>query len=624
MNYLSAENISKAFSERWLFKNISFGISQGEKVALVGANGTGKSTLLKVLTGELESDTGEVSRKKDIKMGFLTQQPIVPDAMTIEQIIFDDENEIARVVRTYEDLLAGIGDANKMQSVLERMEELNAWDYESKVKQVIAKLGLHDLQKKFGEMSGGQRKRVFLAKLLLSEPDLIIMDEPTNHLDLEAIEWLEGYLNALSITLIMVTHDRYFLDNVANLIIELDRGKLYSYKGNYAYFLEKKTQREEILKSEVEKARNLMRKELEWMRRQPKARGTKAKYRIDAFHELKEKASTNLKKDTLELDIKETRQGGKVLEIHHINKKYNDQWVIKDFSYIFKKKDRIGVVGKNGVGKSTFLNIISGLDTADSGKSILGQTTNVGYFTQEAIQLNPDNRVIEEVKAIAEFITMADGTMISASKFLEQFLFPVEMQYSPVHKLSGGERKRLQMLKILIKNPNFLILDEPTNDLDIDTLNVLEDFLEKFGGCLVLVSHDRYFMDNLVDQLFVFEGDGHIRIFNGNYSDYREVVEMEEEMAAKAPAPKAVEPSAPASVENAAKRKLSFKEQKELEELPKELEKLEAEKTQITELLNQGQADHIQLAEWAKQIQSIDSQLDEKTLRLLELEELQG
>lgn len=624
MNYLSAENISKAYSERWLFKNISIGIGQGEKIALVGANGTGKSTLLRVLTGEIESDSGSVSINKEIKVGYLTQQPSVDDNITIEQIIFDEHNEIAAVVKKYEELLAGIGNQDHFQAVLERMEELGAWDYESKVKQVIAKLGLHDLEKKFGEMSGGQRKRVFLAKLLLSEPDLIIMDEPTNHLDLEAIEWLEGYLNALSVTLIMVTHDRYFLDNVANEIVELDRGKLYTYKGNYAYFLEKKTMREEILKSEVEKARNLMRKELEWMRKQPRARGTKAKYRVDAFYELKDKASINLKKESLELDIKETRQGGKVLEIDKINKSYGGMKVIDNFSYIFKKKDRIGVVGKNGVGKSSFLNIISGQAQPDSGKSILGQTTKVGYFTQEAVQLNLENRVIEEVKEIAEFITLADGTLVSASKFLEQFLFPVEMQYNPVHKLSGGEKKRLQLLKILVTNPNFLILDEPTNDLDIDTLNVLEDFLERFGGCLVLVSHDRYFMDNLVDQIFAFEGEGRIRTFNGNYSDYRDTLDMEKEMAEQRALKAPAQPSTKVESSGSEKKKLSFKEQKELEDLEKEVAKMESQKEEINQKMLSGETNHHQLAEWAKEIEQLDAQLDVKILRLLELEELKG
>jgi ABC transport system ATP-binding/permease protein len=444
------------------------------------------------------------------------------------------------------------------------------------------------------------------------------MDEPTNHLDLSAIEWLENYLSGQQITLIMVTHDRYFLDNVATEIIELDRGQLFRYKGNYAYFLEKKSEREEMLKTEVAKARNLLKKELEWMRKQPKARGTKAKYRIDAFYELKEKASQDLKKDRLELDIKEARQGGKILEVEHISKSYNGLKIVDDFSYVFKKNDRIGVVGKNGVGKSTFLDMLTLRLKPDSGEVIPGVTTKFGYFTQEAISLNPNNRLIEEVKSIAEFITLSDGSQVSASKFLDNFLFPPEKQYNYVNKLSGGEKKRLQLLKLLVTNPNFLILDEPTNDFDIDTLNVLEDFLEKFSGCLVLVSHDRYFMDHLVDQLFIFEGDGVIRPFNGNYTDYRDWVEEEE--AQKEAKPKA----APVKEEKPReeKRKASFKEKQEYEQLEKEIADLESKKSGITELLNSGTTDHQQLAQWAKEIDQLSNTIELKTLRWMELSEL--
>jgi ATP-binding cassette subfamily F protein uup len=523
LNYLSAELVAKTYNDNWLFKEVSLGISQGEKFALVGNNGVGKSTLLKILTGEIEPDQGKVSVRQGIRLGFLTQQPTVDSQLSVKDILFSDSNEIARVVKEYEDCLHHPETSSeRMQAVLEKMEELKAWDYENKVHEIIEKLGVPDIDKKFGELSGGQRKRIFLAQLLLLEPDLIIMDEPTNHLDLSAIEWLENYLSGQNITLIMVTHDRYFLDNVATEIIELDRGQLFRYKGNYAYFLEKKAAREELLKIEVTKARNLLKKELEWMRRQPRARGTKAKYRVDAYYELEKKASQDLKKDRLELDIKEARQGGKIVEVEHISKKYGESTIVNNFSYVFKKKDRIGVVGKNGIGKSTFLDMITGKLKPDKGEVIPGLTTKFGYFTQETVNLNPSNRLIEEVKQIAEFITLSDGSQVSASKFLDTFLFPPEKQYTYIEKLSGGEKKRLQLLKLLVTNPNFLILDEPTNDFDIDTLNVLEDFLDKFSGCLLLVSHDRYFMDHLVDQLFVFEGDGHIRLFNGNYTDYRD------------------------------------------------------------------------------------------------------
>lgn len=622
MNYLSAETLSKSFHDRWLFQDLTLGISQGEKFALVGENGTGKSTLLKILTGQLQSDSGEVKIRDGIKLGFLTQQPNVAGHLSIKDILFNEQNEVARVVKEYEDCIhhpETSGD--RMQKVLERMEELNAWDYDSKVQEITGKLGITDLDQKFEQLSGGQRKRIFLAQLLLSDPDLIIMDEPTNHLDLEAIEWLEGYLSAPNITLIMVTHDRYFLDNVSKEILELDRGKLYRYKGNYAYFLEKKNEREEMLKTEVAKAKNLLKKELEWMRKQPRARGTKAKYRIEAFYDIQDKASQNIKKDKLELDIQEARQGGKVLELHNVTKGFGGRNMVKDFSYVFKKKDRIGIVGKNGIGKSTFLDLITKQSKPDSGEVIPGITTRMGYFTQETEDLNPGHRVIEEVKEIAEFITMADGSQLSASKFLETFLFSSEKQYTFIDKLSGGEKKRLQLLKILVKNPNFLILDEPTNDFDIDTLNVLEDFLEKFNGCLLLVSHDRYFMDHLVDQLFIFEGEGQIRKFNGNYSDYR--IEQDELEAMRLAAEKKPAPAIkPIESDPNKKKAATHKEKKEYEDLQKLIRKLEEEKKQVSEKLNAPGMNHEELIKLGQRLESIAAEVDEKTLRWLELDEV--
>jgi len=617
VNYLSAESLSKSFRETWLFKDITLGVSRGDKIALVGANGAGKSTLLKILTGQIQSDSGKVVLREGIRTGYLQQQQNVPAETPVKSILFDESNKVAKVVRDYEDALHDPHvDANRMQNLLDLMSELNAWDYDAKVQEITGKLGVPSLDMKFGELSGGQRKRIFLAQLLLAEPDLIVLDEPTNHLDLEAIEWLEGYLSGVNVTLVMVTHDRYFLDNVANEIMELDRGKLYTYKGNYAFFLEKKAEREEMLRLEVDKARNLMRKELEWMRKQPKARGTKAKYRIDAFYELKEKASQNLKKDKMELDIQETRQGTKVLELHNISKSYNGVPMIDNFNYIFKKQDRLGIVGKNGVGKSTFLNLITGKIKADKGEIIPGVTTKMGYFTQESEDLNPAHRVIEEVKAIAEFITLADGSTVSASKFLDLFLFPPEKQYTFIDKLSGGERKRLQLLKVLITNPNFMILDEPTNDFDIDTLNVLEEFLEKFGGCLLLVSHDRYFMDHLVEQLFVFEGDGKITLFNGNYTDYRDWLEEKEILEAGTVKKEVVK-----EVKEAGK-KSTFKEKKEFDDIQKEIDKLENEKRTVTEKLNDQSLSHQQLTELGKRIEEITLELDTKTARWLELDEL--
>ena len=620
MNYLSAEGIAKSFDDKWLFRDIFIGISQGEKLALVGNNGVGKSTLLRILTGEIEPDAGNVSVRDGIRTGFLTQQPSVDNNVLVKDLLFSEENEVARVVKEYEDCIHHPDvSSERMQNVLEKMTELNAWDYDAKVHEITGKLGVPDLDKKFGELSGGQKKRIFLAQLLLKEPDLIILDEPTNHLDLTAIEWLENYLRGQMITLIMVTHDRYFLDNVVSEIVELDRGQIFRYKGNYAYFLEKKSTRDELLKIEVTKARNLLKKELEWMRRQPRARGTKAKYRIEAFYDLKEKASQDLRRDKLELDIKEARQGGKILEVNHISKSYGDHVIIRDFSNVFKKQDRIGIIGPNGVGKSTLLDMLSGKLMPDKGEIIPGITTKFGYFTQEVISLNPENRVIEEVKEIAEFITLSDGSQVSASKFLDSFLFSPDKQYNFINKLSGGEKKRLQLLKLLVTNPNFLVLDEPTNDFDIDTLNVLEDFLEKFTGCLLLVSHDRYFMDHLVDQLFVFEGDGTIRFFNGNYSDYRSWLEENEAIVENTPVPMLPERNSNSQQE---KKKPSFKEKQEYSQLQSEIELLEKEKIELANLLSSGTTDHQKIMEWSARIQSLNEAVERKTSRWMELAEL--
>jgi ATP-binding cassette subfamily F protein uup len=615
---LSCESLAKSFHEKWLFRDITFGISKGEKIAFVGVNGVGKSTLLKMLTGEVKSDGGKIAIRDGLRIGSLSQQPKVSPDTVVDDVLFDSSNPIALVVKEYEEAIHDphtTGD--RMQALLERMEELNAWSFDSKVQEITSRLGVPDLHKTFGQLSGGERKRIFLAQLLLSEPDLIIMDEPTNHLDVEAIQWLETYLSGVNITLIMVTHDRYFLDAVANKILELDRGKLFVYTGKYAYFLEKKAEREEMLKTEVERARNLLRTELEWMRKQPRARGTKAKYRIDAFHVLKEKASQDLKKDRLELEVQAARQGGKILEVEAISKSHGDAKIIDNFSYVFKKKDRIGVVGKNGVGKSTFLDLLTGRLAPDKGEVIRGQTTKIGYFTQESTALNPSHRVIDEVKAIAEFITMPDGSSLSASRFLETFLFTPEKQYTFIEKISGGERKRLQLLKELIKNPNFLVLDEPTNDFDIDTLNVLEEFLLKFPGCLLLVSHDRYFMDHLVDQLFVFEGDGRIRLFNGNYSDYR--VEQEELEIVK---DEVADPVEVAEVPSAAKRKISYSEKKELETIEGEISQLESERESATGKIGAEGISHQEITALSSKIETLTRDIESKTLRWLELEEL--
>lgn len=619
MNYLSAEAISKSVNDRWLFNEITFGITQSEKLVLVGENGTGKSTLLRLLAGEIPPDDGEVVTRSGITIGYLKQESSAPSHLTIKNILFSDDNVTAGIVNEYELAVADTSTpADKLQYLLEEMERVNGWEYEARVQEVTAKLGIDNLDQPFEELSGGQKKRVFLAQVLLSNPDLILMDEPTNHLDIDAIEWLEKYLSAQHITLLMITHDRYFLDNIATSILELDKGKLYRYEGNYAYFLEKKAEREEMKKAEVAKAKNLLRKELEWMRRQPKARGTKSQSRIDAFYELQEKASQNVKKEKLELDVKETRQGGKILEVYNLKKSYGNTPIVDDFSYTFKKKDRIGIVGRNGVGKSTFLNLLTGREQPDSGKVVPGITTTFGYFTQESISLNPENRVIEELLEIADYITLSDGTQISAAKFLEMFLFIGDKQYTFIEKLSGGEKKRLQLMKVLMRNPNFLILDEPTNDFDLDSLNVLEEFLEKFGGCLLLVSHDRYFLDNLVDQLIVFDGNGKLRFYNGNYTAYRE----QESVKSARQKPIEKEKKETQTIDSKEKKKLSFNEKREYESLQVEIEKLEKEKKELVDKMTNQQLEYDELLQVSEKVEQLTESIDEKTLRWMELDEL--
>jgi ATP-binding cassette subfamily F protein uup len=515
--------------------------------------------------------------------------------------------------------LEGVGN---LDQAIERMEALKAWDYEVKIKQIMGKLGIHDLEKPVKHLSGGQRKRVAMARVLIEQPDLLIMDEPTNHLDLDTIEWLENLIATQQQTLLLVTHDRYFLDRVANEIVEINNGQLFRYKGNYSYFLEKKAERELAQEAETDKAKNLMRKELEWMRRQPKARGTKSKSRIDAFYELKDKASRQNNSSTIELSMKAVRQGGKVIEVEKINKNFSGQSVVKDFSYVFKKMDRIGVIGKNGVGKTSFLNMLTGKIQPDSGTIDKGATTTIGYYTQDELSFKEDLRVIDVVLEIAEVVSMANGQVVTASQFLQYFLFTGAMQYSVVSKLSGGEKRRLQLLKILIKNPNFLILDEPTNDLDIVTLNILEDFLQNFPGCLIIVTHDRYFMDQLVDHLFVFEGEGKIKDFPGNYTDYREWLEEEKKELSTTKQAFAPVLSKSELVQNTGKKKITFKEKQEYEQLEKEINQLEKQKKQLIEKMNNGSVNHQELAQSASQVEDIDRQLAAKSDRWLELAEL--
>ncbi|MCU0449882.1 MAG: ABC-F family ATP-binding cassette domain-containing protein [Bernardetiaceae bacterium] len=627
-NLLSADNISKTFdNERWLFRNVSLGIGQGEKVAIVGANGSGKTTLLSVLAGTLPPDTGSVGLRRGTQLGYLTQNPqFAPDA-TVWQAIFEAENEQIAAVRAYEHALLHPERDDLMTKALTRMDTHDAWGLEYRVKEVLGKLDLHDVTRPVNVMSGGQKKRIALAKLLLQEADLLILDEPTNHLDLSTIEWLEGFLSGQNRSLLLVTHDRYFLDRVCNVVVELDGGQLYRYEGNYGYFLEKKEERAQQETAETDKARNLMRKELDWIRRQPKARGTKAKYRVEAFEDLKEKAEGKAPTKSLELNVSMSRLGNKIIEAEGLHKKFGDQVVLANFSYTFKRGDRVGVIGPNGVGKSTLLNLLTGQLEPDQGRLSTGETVVLGYYTQQELNLPEDQRVIDVVKSVAEVITTGTGEEISASQLLTHFMFAPRVQYTPVAKLSGGEKRRLQLLRVLIKNPNFLILDEPTNDLDLLTLNILEDFLAQFGGCLLLVSHDRYFMDRLVDHLFVFEGQGQVRDFPGNYSDYK--VWQEEQVAAQAPTPP--RKPAPASSQPAAKpepatgkRRPSFKEKQEFDQLEALIPRLEAEKTALEQQLSAGGPDHAQLLAWSQAIGRLTDELDTKTLRWLELAELLG
>ncbi|MCP9763676.1 ABC-F family ATP-binding cassette domain-containing protein [Lacihabitans soyangensis] len=621
MNYLSAENLGRNLGERWLFKNLSFGVLQGEKVALIGTNGCGKSSLMDVIAGLIPADEGVMSIRKEIKVGYLNQNPNFSKTSTVLETIFASKNPIAEAIKNYEYAVEH-NDYEGISKYTELITELDGWDYESKVKQILGKLDVHDMDKLMGELSGGQQKRVTLAKVLIEEPDFLILDEPTNHLDLDTIEWLENHLSSSNTTLFLVTHDRYFLDKVCNRIMELVDSKMHRYVGNYAYFLEKKAERAEIEAVTLEKDKSLLKKELEWMRRQPKARTHKATYRENAFYELKEKTSGKRNEDKLELSVKSERIGNKIIEIQHVSKSFKDKVIVKEFSYTFKKGDRIGIVGKNGMGKSTLLGMINGEIKPDQGKVIKGETIKIGYYKQDGLVYDPEQKVIENVREVAEFIKLGDGREISASAFLTLFLFPPATQYAQISKLSGGERRRLQLLKVLIENPNFLILDEPTNDLDIATLNVLEEFLMGYGGCLLVVSHDRYFLDRIVDHTFAFEGDGLIKDFPGNYTDYRIWQEENAKQQKKGKDNKPVTVEITPAKETAPKRKLSFKEKTEFDTLEKEISVLENLKIELTEKLSSSNLPFDEIADISKKLEDTVNDLEEKELRWLELSEL--
>jgi ATP-binding cassette subfamily F protein uup len=618
---LSIEQLSKSYNEQALFNDLTFGISQGEKVALVGKNGCGKSTLLKIIGGFETPDSGKVVFRKGVKIGFLAQNPEFSNHLSIRDYIFNQESELLSTIKEYEQLIESPDyEANgvKYEALLHKMDVLSAWDFEAQIKQILGKLGVHDMDAYVDELSGGQKKRVAMAAVLVGNPDFLILDEPTNHLDIEAIEWLEKYLSTQTISLLLVTHDRYFLEGVTNEIIEIADQTLYAYKGNYSYYLEKKSERESQEASEVAKARNLLVKELDWLRRMPKARGTKAKYRIDAAHELMDVAGKNLNEDTLTLKIRTKRQGKKILELHEVSKSYDGEKFVDGFTYFFKKHDRVGIIGKNGVGKTTFLNVITDQIRPDAGEVVVGETIQFGYYHQEGVQWPAGTKVIDVVQEVAEVVTLSDGATISAAQFLNHFLFPHEMHLTPVEKLSGGEKRRLQLLRVLIKAPNFLILDEPTNDLDILTMNVLEDYLANFEGTLIVVSHDRYFMDKLTDHLFVFKGGGQIHDFPGNYSDYKNHLEGQEKRVAK----EQVKPKAKKTATAAQKKKLSYKEKQEYESLEKEIEELEGHKQSIIDKMNYGTENHEELLSWAKETERLTALIEQKEMRWLELSEL--
>jgi len=616
--FLQVENLSKRFGDQLLFENISFTIFQHQKVALISRNGAGKTTLMEILAGNDTPENGLITKTGDIRIGYLKQIPDLDENLTVFEAVFQSGDEIVETIRNFENALR-LNHKDDITKYTELMESHHAWDYEVKVKQILTQLKINDYDQPISELSGGQKKRVAMANVLINEPDLLMLDEPTNHLDLEMIEWLENYLEKTKITLFMVTHDRYFLDRVCNEILEMEGNTIYRHRGNYTYFLEKRSERIEMQIAGVEKAKNLFRTELEWSRRMPQARGHKSKYRMDRVDELKTKASQNLSENNIELSMNSSRIGNKILDLEKISKSYDDLCLIKDFSYKFQRGEKVGIVGKNGTGKSTFLNILTGNILADQGAIEVGQTIRFGYYQQSGIEFNPGDKVLDAVQKIAEVINFEDGRKLTASQLLTTFLFPPDTQYSFIERLSGGEKRRLYLCTILMQNPNFLILDEPTNDLDIMTLAVLEEYLRVFQGCVIIVSHDRYFMDKIVDHLFIFNGEGNIRDFPGSYTIWRNKILEEEELEKKLKKP---EPKAQQKPEKEKERKLSFKEKRELEQLESDIENLENEKAKISEELNSGKLNNDQLQEKSIRFGKINDLLEEKEMRWLELSEL--
>ncbi|WP_455497323.1 ABC-F family ATP-binding cassette domain-containing protein [Coprobacter sp.] len=626
VSFLQVEGLTKSFGDMVLFENLTFGIFEGDRIGLIAKNGTGKTTLLNIITGSEDYDSGNVVFRKDLRVGYLPQDPRYPEGITVLDACFHSDNETVSVISAYEAALSS-GDSARIEELVERMDHLKAWDYEQRAKQILSQLKINNFDQKVEHLSGGQLKRVALANVLISEPQLLILDEPTNHLDLEMTEWLEEYLKFSNITLLMVTHDRYFLDRVCNTIIEIDRHSLYSYKGGYSYYLEKRQERIDAQNAEVARANNLLRTELDWMRRQPQARGSKAKYRIDAFYELEKKAKQERDAGTVKLDVKSSYIGSKIFEAKHLSKRFGDIRILDDFNYVFARYEKMGIVGNNGTGKSTFIKMLMGQVEPDGGEIEIGETVRFGYYSQDGLLFDEQMKVIDAVRNIAEEISLGDGRRLSASQFLQHFLFTPETQYNYIHKLSGGEKRRLYLCTVLISNPNFLVLDEPTNDLDIVTLNILEEYLCSFKGCVIVVSHDRYFMDKVVDHLMVFKGSGELKDFPGNYSDYRvwkEIAEKQEKQEIAEKNKKQKDESKPLKKNLSSKRRFSFKEKREFEELEILIPQLEEEKSRLEIELSSGTLSNEELLEKSNRISVLINEIDEKTMRWLELSEIEG
>lgn len=618
--YLQVEDLTKSFGDLVLFHQISFGIAQGQRIGLIAKNGSGKTTLLNILSGKEGYDEGKITFRRDLRVGYLEQSPNYPEDLTVLEACFYHGNSTVELIKEYERCMETPGNPG-LEDLLGRMEHEKAWDYERRAKQILSQLKIRDFGQKIKHLSGGQLKRVALANVLITEPDLLILDEPTNHLDLDMTEWLEEYLNRGTLSLLMVTHDRYFLDRVCSEIIEIDNKQIYSYKGNYSYYLEKRQERIEATNAEIARANNLYRTELEWMRRMPQARGHKARYREEAFYELEKVAKQRTYDSNVKLDVKASYIGSKIFEADHLYKSFGDLKILNDFSYIFARYEKMGIVGNNGTGKSTFIKILMGLEKPDSGTLDIGETVRFGYYSQDGLQFNEQMKVIDVITDIAEVIELGNGKRLTASQFLQHFLFTPETQHSYVYKLSGGERRCLYLCTVLMKNPNFLVLDEPTNDLDIVTLQVLEEYLQSFKGCVIVVSHDRYFMDKVVDHLLVFKGQGDIRDFPGNYSDYRDWKLAKAEHDKEEAKPKEEKTQ---RVRLNDKRRMTFKEKKEFEQLEKDIAALEAEKKQIEEALCSGTLSVDELTEKSKRLPALNDELDEKTMRWLELSEIEG